>query len=206
MGDRDVTEVEGNLTKLHSEMDKIIAQEKIKLEELDKMTALHKPGYAVGNEQPDERIIEEDRGGAVAICGADAGNGDEDMEDQNQDGNANDEDEDDEDEDYDDEDDDDYDLEYDENEEDSEDEDDKDEEDAEYEDKDDEHGNEDEGEATEDDDEDDSQSWSTGSDDGGGLKDGSTFKFDLVKKRVSTLHEALMKAEAYIQAMELCDV
>ncbi|XP_021718800.1 uncharacterized protein LOC110686482 [Chenopodium quinoa] len=39
-----------------------------------------------------------------------------------------------------------------------------------------------------------------------GLKDGSTFKFDLVRKRVSTLHEALMKEEAYIQAMELCTV
>ncbi|XP_021727212.1 uncharacterized protein LOC110694346 [Chenopodium quinoa] len=39
-----------------------------------------------------------------------------------------------------------------------------------------------------------------------GLKDGSTFKLDLVRKRVSTLHEALMKAEAYIQAMELCAV
>ncbi|XP_021735522.1 uncharacterized protein LOC110702157 [Chenopodium quinoa] len=39
-----------------------------------------------------------------------------------------------------------------------------------------------------------------------GLKDGSTFKFDLVRKRVSTLHEALMKAEAYIQALELCAI
>ncbi|XP_021775720.1 uncharacterized protein LOC110739572 [Chenopodium quinoa] len=39
-----------------------------------------------------------------------------------------------------------------------------------------------------------------------GLKDGSTFKFDLVRKKVSTLHEALMEAEAYIQAIELCAV
>ncbi|XP_021751650.1 acidic leucine-rich nuclear phosphoprotein 32 family member B-like [Chenopodium quinoa] len=147
MGDRDVTEVKGHLAKVYSELDEINAQEKMKLEELAKMTTLHTaeleearseihairstPGYAVGNEQPDERITEEDRGGAVAICGADAGNGDEDMEDQNQDGNADAEDEDDEDEDYDDEDDEDYDAEYAENEEDSEDEDDEDEEDAE---------------------------------------------------------------------------
>ncbi|XP_021729506.1 uncharacterized protein LOC110696506 [Chenopodium quinoa] len=39
-----------------------------------------------------------------------------------------------------------------------------------------------------------------------GVKDGSTFKFDLVRKRVSTLYEALMKAEAYIQALELCAI
>lgn len=31
-----------------------------------------------------------------------------------------------------------------------------------------------------------------------GLKDGSTFKFDLVRKRVATLQEALMEVEAYI--------
>ena len=37
-----------------------------------------------------------------------------------------------------------------------------------------------------------------------GLKDGSTFKFDLVRKRVATLQEALIEAEAYIQATDLC--
>ncbi|XP_021757436.1 glutamic acid-rich protein-like [Chenopodium quinoa] len=168
MGYRDVTEVKGRLAKLYSELDEINAQEKIRLEEMDKMTTLHTakleearvlsgrlhqlrkqriarlqseihairstPGYAVGNDQPDERIIEEDRGGDVAICGADAGNADDD---QNQEGNADDEDEDDEDEDYDDEDVEDYDAEDDENEEDAEDEVDEDEEAAEDEDEDD---------------------------------------------------------------------
>ncbi|XP_021751568.1 phosphopantothenoylcysteine decarboxylase subunit VHS3-like [Chenopodium quinoa] len=152
MGDRDVTEVKGRLAKLYSELDEINAQEKIRLEEMDKMTALHTAKleearvlsgrYAVGNDQPDERIIEEDRGGDVAICGADAGNGDKD---QNQEGNADDEAEDDEDEDYDDEDVEDYDAEDvedydaedDENEENAEDEVDKDEEAAEDEDEDD---------------------------------------------------------------------
>ena len=37
-----------------------------------------------------------------------------------------------------------------------------------------------------------------------GLKDGSAFKFDLVRKRIFTLQEALLEAEAYIQATELC--
>ena len=36
-----------------------------------------------------------------------------------------------------------------------------------------------------------------------GLKDGSTFKFGLVRKRFATLQEALMEAEAYIQATEV---
>ncbi|XP_021733430.1 uncharacterized protein LOC110700230 [Chenopodium quinoa] len=36
-----------------------------------------------------------------------------------------------------------------------------------------------------------------------GLKDGSAFKFDLFRKRISTLQEALMEAEAYIQETEL---
>jgi retrotransposon gag protein len=38
-----------------------------------------------------------------------------------------------------------------------------------------------------------------------GLKDGSTFKFDLVRKRVATLQEALIEVEAYIQATDLCN-
>ncbi|XP_021717458.1 uncharacterized protein LOC110685268 [Chenopodium quinoa] len=37
-----------------------------------------------------------------------------------------------------------------------------------------------------------------------GLKDGSNFKFDLVRKRVATLQEAMMEAETYIQAVDLC--
>ncbi|XP_021739691.1 uncharacterized protein LOC110706082 [Chenopodium quinoa] len=37
-----------------------------------------------------------------------------------------------------------------------------------------------------------------------GLKDGSNFKFDLVRKRVATLQEAMMDAETYIQAVDLC--
>ncbi|XP_021730524.1 uncharacterized protein LOC110697465 [Chenopodium quinoa] len=37
-----------------------------------------------------------------------------------------------------------------------------------------------------------------------GVKNMSTFKFDLVWKKVATLKEALMEAEAYMQATELC--
>ncbi|XP_021739588.1 uncharacterized protein LOC110705972 [Chenopodium quinoa] len=37
-----------------------------------------------------------------------------------------------------------------------------------------------------------------------GLKDRSNFKFDLVRKRVATLQEAMMEAETYIQAVDLC--
>ncbi|XP_021739855.1 mitotic apparatus protein p62-like [Chenopodium quinoa] len=116
---------------------------------------------AVGNDPPVERIIEEDRDGAVAVCGTDDCNGDEEMEDQNQEGNVDDEDEDDEDDD--DEDDDDEDNEDDEHAKDED----------EDEDEDDEHRDEDGGATAEDDEEDDSETchvgrWCSGSDDGGG--------------------------------------
>ncbi|XP_021728738.1 uncharacterized protein LOC110695819 [Chenopodium quinoa] len=39
-----------------------------------------------------------------------------------------------------------------------------------------------------------------------GLKDESPFKFDLIRKRVATLQEALMVADAYIKATELCNI
>ncbi|XP_021728726.1 acidic leucine-rich nuclear phosphoprotein 32 family member B-like [Chenopodium quinoa] len=81
MADWDVTEVKGHLEKLYSELDEINAEEKIKIEEVAKIRALHtakleEASYAgndtaVGNDQPVDRIIEEDRGGAVAVCGAD---------------------------------------------------------------------------------------------------------------------------------------
>ena len=37
-----------------------------------------------------------------------------------------------------------------------------------------------------------------------GLRDGSTFKFDLVRKGAFTLQAALREAESYIQATDLC--
>ncbi|XP_021756212.1 uncharacterized protein LOC110721385 [Chenopodium quinoa] len=37
-----------------------------------------------------------------------------------------------------------------------------------------------------------------------GLKNGSQFKFDLIRKRVFTLPEALREAETYIQVSEFC--
>ncbi|XP_021746172.1 nonsense-mediated mRNA decay protein 2-like [Chenopodium quinoa] len=131
MADWVVTKVKGHLEKLYSELDEINAEEKIKIEEVAKIRALHTtklkearvlsarlhqlqeqqiallqreihairsmPGYAendttVRNDQPVESIIEEDRCGAVAVCGADDDDEDDDDEDNEDNEDAEDED------------------------------------------------------------------------------------------------------------------